>query len=164
MVAVPTALQSVPGRLNKHPSALLTRCGRRPAERAATTLSTVPPFPPLGPQSCMVMVEQSQVWVGSEDGVIYIIHTHSMSCNKQLTDHRSAVTGLAVQDGKKPRYSGSTGEGRRSSSLLQHWPGHSLLLGLKAWCPGPAECVLMVLIPPARSSPAAWMGRSWHGT
>ncbi|KAB0337125.1 hypothetical protein FD754_025354, partial [Muntiacus muntjak] len=47
----------------------------------------------------MVMAEQSQVWVGSEDSVIYIINVHSMSCNKQLTDHRSSVTGLAVQDG-----------------------------------------------------------------
>nr|XP_005910460.1 PREDICTED: DENN domain-containing protein 3 [Bos mutus] len=49
--------------------------------------------------NCMVMAEQSQVWVGSEDSVIYIINVHSMSCNKQLTDHRSSITGLAVQDG-----------------------------------------------------------------
>ncbi|XP_069456974.1 DENN domain-containing protein 3 isoform X2 [Ovis canadensis] len=49
--------------------------------------------------NCMVMAEQSQVWVGSEDSVIYIINVHSMSCNKQLTDHRASVTGLAVQDG-----------------------------------------------------------------
>ncbi|XP_074209274.1 DENN domain-containing protein 3 isoform X1 [Camelus bactrianus] len=49
--------------------------------------------------NCMVMAEQSQVWVGSEDSVIYIINIHSMSCNKQLTDHRSSVTGLVVQDG-----------------------------------------------------------------
>lgn len=46
----------------------------------------------------MVMVERNQVWAGSEDSVIYIISTHSMSCNKQLTDHRSSVTGLAVRD------------------------------------------------------------------
>ncbi|XP_029410861.1 DENN domain-containing protein 3 isoform X2 [Nannospalax galili] len=52
--------------------------------------------------NCMVMAEHSQVWVGSEDSVIYIINVHSMSCNKQLTDHRAAVTGLVVQDGKKP--------------------------------------------------------------
>ncbi|XP_033616780.1 DENN domain-containing protein 3 isoform X3 [Fukomys damarensis] len=52
--------------------------------------------------NCMVMAEQSQVWVGSDDSVIYIINVHSMSCNKQLTDHRTAVTGLIVQDGKKP--------------------------------------------------------------
>ncbi|XP_070658463.1 DENN domain-containing protein 3 isoform X3 [Bos indicus] len=51
--------------------------------------------------NCMVMAEQSQVWVGSEDSVIYIINVHSMSCNKQLTDHRSSVTGLAVQDGEQ---------------------------------------------------------------
>uniref|UniRef100_A0A8D1W9U2 UDENN domain-containing protein n=1 Tax=Sus scrofa TaxID=9823 RepID=A0A8D1W9U2_PIG len=49
--------------------------------------------------NCMVMVEQSQVWVGSEDSVIYIINVHSMSCHKQLTDHRASVTGLVVQDG-----------------------------------------------------------------
>ncbi|XP_057591326.1 DENN domain-containing protein 3 isoform X3 [Hippopotamus amphibius kiboko] len=47
--------------------------------------------------NCMVMAEQSQVWVGSEDSVIYIINVHSMSCNKQLTDHRSSVTGLVVE-------------------------------------------------------------------
>lgn len=52
------------------------------------------------------MAEHSQVWVGSEDSVIYIINVHSMSCNKQLTDHRSPVTGLAVHRGKKPRYRG----------------------------------------------------------
>ncbi|XP_037354764.1 DENN domain-containing protein 3 isoform X2 [Talpa occidentalis] len=46
--------------------------------------------------TCMAMVEQSQVWVGSEDSVIYIISVHSMSCNKQLTDHRHGVTHLAV--------------------------------------------------------------------
>ncbi|XP_045416747.1 DENN domain-containing protein 3 isoform X2 [Lemur catta] len=51
--------------------------------------------------NCMAMVEQNQVWIGSEDSVIYIINVHSMSCNKQLTDHRSSVTGLIVQDGNK---------------------------------------------------------------
>uniref|UniRef100_A0A2K5E160 DENN domain containing 3 n=1 Tax=Aotus nancymaae TaxID=37293 RepID=A0A2K5E160_AOTNA len=51
--------------------------------------------------NCMVMADQNQVWVGSEDSVIYIINVHSMSCNKQLTDHRSSVTDLIVQDGQK---------------------------------------------------------------
>lgn len=64
----------------------------------------------------MVMAEHSQVWVGSEDSVIYIINVHSMSCNKQLTDHRAAVTGLVVHDGKKPRYQGPLG-GRKGKSL-----------------------------------------------
>lgn len=50
------------------------------------------------PQTCMVLVEQSQVWVGSEDSVIYVISVHSMSCNKQLTDHRTSVTDLVVPD------------------------------------------------------------------
>ncbi|XP_020012516.1 DENN domain-containing protein 3 isoform X2 [Castor canadensis] len=53
--------------------------------------------------NCMLMAEQSQVWVGSEDSVIYIINVHSMSCNKQLTDHRASVTGLTVQDSRKSR-------------------------------------------------------------
>lgn len=46
----------------------------------------------------MVMVEQSQVWVGSEDSIIYILNVHSMSCSKQLTDHRYSVTGLVLRD------------------------------------------------------------------
>lgn len=48
--------------------------------------------------NCMVMVEQSQVWVGSEDSIIYILNVHSMSCSKQLTDHRYSVTGLVLRD------------------------------------------------------------------
>lgn len=53
---------------------------------------------PMSPQNCMVMVEQSQVWVGSEDSIIYILNVHSMSCSKQLTDHRYSVTGLVLRD------------------------------------------------------------------
>lgn len=56
----------------------------------------------------MAMVAQGQVWVGSEDSVIYIISVHSMSCHKQLTEHRASVTGFVVQDGPDaPRYPGS---------------------------------------------------------
>ncbi|XP_037659543.1 DENN domain-containing protein 3 isoform X3 [Choloepus didactylus] len=51
--------------------------------------------------NCMVMAEPSQVWVGSEDSIIYIINVHSMSCNKQLTDHRASITGLVGQDGRQ---------------------------------------------------------------
>lgn len=47
-------------------------------------------------QNCMLGVDRQQVWIGSQDSVIYIISTRSMSCNKQLTDHRSEVTGLAI--------------------------------------------------------------------
>ncbi|KAM6910026.1 DENN domain-containing protein 3-like isoform 1-T1 [Xenentodon cancila] len=46
--------------------------------------------------TCMIGLVQEQVWIGSQDSVIYIIDTHSMSCNKQLTDHRHEVTCLAV--------------------------------------------------------------------
>ncbi|KAM9164933.1 DENN domain-containing protein 3 isoform 2-T2 [Pangshura tecta] len=48
--------------------------------------------------TCMVMVEQSQVWIGSQDAIIYIINTHSMSCNKQLNDHRAHVTDITVEN------------------------------------------------------------------
>ncbi|XP_034466074.1 DENN domain-containing protein 3-like [Hippoglossus hippoglossus] len=46
--------------------------------------------------NCMLGLDQEQVWIGSQDSVIYIIDTHSMSCNKQLTEHRHEVTGLTV--------------------------------------------------------------------
>ncbi|XP_068995549.1 DENN domain-containing protein 3-like [Embiotoca jacksoni] len=46
--------------------------------------------------NCMMGLVQEQVWIGSQDSVIYIIDTHSMSCNKQLTEHRHEVTGLSV--------------------------------------------------------------------
>ncbi|XP_044274885.1 DENN domain-containing protein 3 isoform X2 [Varanus komodoensis] len=47
---------------------------------------------------CMVMAEQSQVWIGSEDSIIYLINTHSMSCNKQLNDHRFEVVDIIVEN------------------------------------------------------------------
>ncbi|XP_056142599.1 DENN domain-containing protein 3-like [Lampris incognitus] len=47
---------------------------------------------------CMVGLNQEQVWIGSQDSVIYIIDTRSMSCNKQLTEHRHEVTGLTVDN------------------------------------------------------------------
>ena len=85
----------------------------------------------------MVMAEQSQVWVGSEDSVIYIINVHSMSCNKQLTDHRASVTGLAVQDGlQAPRCGGL------------YWVGHCLAHG-------------GVRVPEGRISEA--VGDGWQG-
>ncbi|XP_015225370.1 PREDICTED: DENN domain-containing protein 3-like [Cyprinodon variegatus] len=46
--------------------------------------------------TCMMGLIQDQVWMGSLDSVIYIIDTNSMSCNKQLTEHRHEVTGLSV--------------------------------------------------------------------
>ncbi|XP_032078728.1 DENN domain-containing protein 3 isoform X1 [Thamnophis elegans] len=45
---------------------------------------------------CMIMAEQSQVWIGSADSVIYLINTHSMSCNKQLNDHRYEIVDIVV--------------------------------------------------------------------
>ncbi|XP_074120769.1 DENN domain-containing protein 3 isoform X2 [Sminthopsis crassicaudata] len=51
--------------------------------------------------NCMLMAEQNQVWIGSQDSIIYIINIHSMSCNKQLTDHRSSVMDLIIEDGNE---------------------------------------------------------------
>ncbi|XP_061123770.1 DENN domain-containing protein 3 isoform X1 [Syngnathus typhle] len=50
--------------------------------------------------NCMLAVDQDQVWMGSEDSVIYIISMVAMVCNRQLTDHRSEVTGLALDTDK----------------------------------------------------------------
>ncbi|XP_041648482.1 DENN domain-containing protein 3-like isoform X2 [Cheilinus undulatus] len=47
--------------------------------------------------NCMLGLDQEQVWIGSQDSVIYIIDTHSMLCNKQLTEHRHEVTGLTAE-------------------------------------------------------------------
>ncbi|KAM4579659.1 DENN domain-containing protein 3-like isoform 1-T2 [Odontesthes bonariensis] len=46
--------------------------------------------------TCMMGLVQEQVWIGSQDSVIYIIDTHSMLCNKQLTEHRQEVTGFTA--------------------------------------------------------------------
>nr|XP_015213003.1 PREDICTED: DENN domain-containing protein 3 isoform X2 [Lepisosteus oculatus] len=48
--------------------------------------------------NCMLGLDQSQVWIGSRDSVIYIINIRSMSCNKQLTEHRSEVTDIATEE------------------------------------------------------------------
>uniref|UniRef100_A0A3B4XS00 DENN domain containing 3 n=1 Tax=Seriola lalandi dorsalis TaxID=1841481 RepID=A0A3B4XS00_SERLL len=54
--------------------------------------------------NCMLGVDKDQVWMGSEDSVIYIISMVAMVCNRQLTEHRAEVTGLA----QKVAYSCST--------------------------------------------------------
>uniref|UniRef100_A0AAY5K9K8 UDENN domain-containing protein n=1 Tax=Esox lucius TaxID=8010 RepID=A0AAY5K9K8_ESOLU len=36
--------------------------------------------------NCMLRLDKDQVWIASQDSIIYIIDTRSMSCNKQLTD------------------------------------------------------------------------------
>ncbi|XP_029447975.1 DENN domain-containing protein 3 isoform X2 [Rhinatrema bivittatum] len=48
--------------------------------------------------TCMLGVEHNQVWIGSQDSIIYIINTHSMSCNKQLTDHRHDVMDVILEN------------------------------------------------------------------
>uniref|UniRef100_A0A669D3C4 DENN domain containing 3 n=1 Tax=Oreochromis niloticus TaxID=8128 RepID=A0A669D3C4_ORENI len=53
-------------------------------------------FGTFGLNKIHLILSSEQVWIGSQDSVIYIIDTHSMSCNKQLTEHRHDVTGLAV--------------------------------------------------------------------
>lgn len=51
-------------------------------------------------QNCMLGVDKDQVWMGSEDSVIYIINMVAMVCNRQLTEHRAEVTGLALDADK----------------------------------------------------------------
>uniref|UniRef100_UPI0037E7A8B3 DENN domain-containing protein 3 n=1 Tax=Semicossyphus pulcher TaxID=241346 RepID=UPI0037E7A8B3 len=50
--------------------------------------------------NCMLGVDKDQVWMGSEDSVIYIISMLAMVCNRQLTEHRAEVTGLALDTDK----------------------------------------------------------------
>lgn len=44
----------------------------------------------------MLGLIHDEVWIGSQDSIIYIMDTHTMSCNKQLTEHRHEVTGLTA--------------------------------------------------------------------
>ncbi|XP_031609877.1 DENN domain-containing protein 3-like [Oreochromis aureus] len=74
--------------------------------------------------NCMIGLVQEQVWIGSQDSVIYIIDTHSMSCNKQLTEHRHDVTGLAVDASDQPN-SLLTYSCSRDGMILQ-WDSSSL--------------------------------------
>ncbi|KAM6968155.1 DENN domain-containing protein 3-like [Aplochiton taeniatus] len=53
--------------------------------------------------NCMLGLEQEQVWIGSQDSVIYIIDTRSMSCNKQLTEHRHEVSGFTLDRSSQPQ-------------------------------------------------------------
>ncbi|XP_056597836.1 DENN domain-containing protein 3 isoform X1 [Triplophysa dalaica] len=48
--------------------------------------------------NCMLAVNSQQLWIGSQDSIIYIINPRSTSCNKHLTEHRMAVTGFALEE------------------------------------------------------------------
>lgn len=48
--------------------------------------------------NCMLAVNSQQLWIGSQDSLIYIINPRSTSCNKHLTEHRMAVTGFALEE------------------------------------------------------------------
>ncbi|XP_029023250.1 DENN domain-containing protein 3 [Betta splendens] len=50
--------------------------------------------------NCMMGVSSDQVWMGSQDSVIYIISMVALVCNRQLTEHRAEVTGLALDTEK----------------------------------------------------------------
>uniref|UniRef100_A0A8K9XWJ5 DENN domain-containing protein 3 n=1 Tax=Oncorhynchus mykiss TaxID=8022 RepID=A0A8K9XWJ5_ONCMY len=51
--------------------------------------------------NCMLGLDQDQVWIGSQDSIIYIIDSRSMSCNKQLTEHRHEVMDFALEESDK---------------------------------------------------------------
>uniref|UniRef100_A0A8C7RTE1 DENN domain-containing protein 3 n=1 Tax=Oncorhynchus mykiss TaxID=8022 RepID=A0A8C7RTE1_ONCMY len=53
--------------------------------------------------NCMLGLDQDQVWIGSQDSIIYIIDSRSMSCNKQLTEHRHEVMDFALEESDKMR-------------------------------------------------------------
>uniref|UniRef100_A0A672F826 DENN domain-containing protein 3-like n=1 Tax=Salarias fasciatus TaxID=181472 RepID=A0A672F826_SALFA len=74
--------------------------------------------------NCMMGLVQDHVWIGSQDSVIYIIDTHSMSCNKQLTEHRHEVTGLSV-DARDPQNSQQAYSCSSDGTVLQ-WDSSSL--------------------------------------
>ncbi|XP_033496322.2 DENN domain-containing protein 3-like [Epinephelus lanceolatus] len=74
--------------------------------------------------NCMLGLVQEQVWIGSQDSVIYIIDTHSMSCNKQLTEHRHEVTGLTA-DSRDQHNSQQTYSCSCDGTILQ-WDSVSL--------------------------------------
>ncbi|KAL0985281.1 hypothetical protein UPYG_G00154950 [Umbra pygmaea] len=50
--------------------------------------------------NCMLGLDQDQVWIGSQDSIIYIIDTRSMSCNRQLTEHRREVMDFTLSEGR----------------------------------------------------------------
>ncbi|KAM7373278.1 hypothetical protein PAMP_008143 [Pampus punctatissimus] len=68
--------------------------------------------------NCMLGVDKDQVWMGSEDSVIYIISMVAMVCNRQLTEHRAEVTGLALDTDK---YSLSAALAERSGAREELW-------------------------------------------
>nr|XP_061789339.1 DENN domain-containing protein 3-like [Nerophis lumbriciformis] len=74
--------------------------------------------------NCMLGLVHDQVWIGSQDSVIYIIDTHKLSCNKQLTEHRHEVTGLALDAGD--HYSSSDMYSCSSDGTILQWDSSSL--------------------------------------
>ncbi|XP_041844425.1 DENN domain-containing protein 3-like isoform X2 [Melanotaenia boesemani] len=74
--------------------------------------------------TCMMGLVQEQVWIGSQDSVIYIIDTHSMSCNKQLTEHRHEVTGLIVDT--RDQYSSQHTYSCSCDGTILQWDSSSL--------------------------------------
>ncbi|XP_077433006.1 DENN domain-containing protein 3-like [Vanacampus margaritifer] len=74
--------------------------------------------------NCMLGLVHDQVWIGSQDSVIYIIDTHNLSCNKQLTEHRHEVTGLTL-DTRDQRSSSEIYSCSCDGTILQ-WDSSSL--------------------------------------
>ncbi|XP_062278591.1 DENN domain-containing protein 3-like [Scomber scombrus] len=74
--------------------------------------------------NCMLGLVQEQVWIGSQDSVIYIIDTHSMTCNKQLTEHRHEVTGLTVDT--RDQHNGQQTYSCSCDGTILQWDSYSL--------------------------------------
>lgn len=83
--------------------------------------------------TCMRGIDHSQVWIGSQNSIIYIINTHSMSCNRQLTDHRSAVVDILAEEGNKTHSEVHTCS---SDGTIITWDASSLII----WRTFQVEC------------------------
>uniref|UniRef100_A0A3Q4H7X6 DENN domain-containing protein 3-like n=1 Tax=Neolamprologus brichardi TaxID=32507 RepID=A0A3Q4H7X6_NEOBR len=77
--------------------------------------------------NCMLEVDKDQVWMGSEDSVIYIISIVAMVCNRQLTEHRAEVTGLAVD---KDKYSQKVAYSCSAEGTVMMWEVSTLQVSL----------------------------------
>ncbi|KAG9278943.1 DENN domain-containing protein 3 isoform X1 [Astyanax mexicanus] len=109
--------------------------------------------------NCMLGVDHQQLWFGSQDSVIYIINPYSMACNKQLTEHRAEVTGLALED-RPEKYSTLVAYSCSAEGTVISWDVATLQVrrhfrlacdrlqslqihGGRLWC-GAQDCVMEV--------------------
>uniref|UniRef100_A0A8D2ZXD7 DENN domain containing 3 n=1 Tax=Scophthalmus maximus TaxID=52904 RepID=A0A8D2ZXD7_SCOMX len=94
--------------------------------------------------NCMLGVDKDQVWMGSEDSVIYIISMVAMVCNRQLTEHRAEVTGLALDTDK---YSQKVAYSCSAEGTVMVWDVSTLQVSVKPTICRTAEKTLVRVAP-----------------